>query len=239
MLLMLVRQYHEVVLLLHHAGGDKEKTDLVGLSSRGAPLSQQLQAMLMLQQENHKRFSTQQPPRHLVPTGPAAVGWRVGLFRPEVGVYYYGFVRSWDPTQEQHTVAFDDGLVEAFALPKQRIDWVAEQGAGISAAAQDLHRAYLQSRGELPPDAPGGAAAASAGQDGALVGYGSGPQHQHPQQQQPAGGEAAAPAEAAPPVHTGPIPGAPTQVDVMCGPNFAIFDCVRMAVMTPQGAFIR
>jgi hypothetical protein len=25
----------------------------------------------------------------------------------------------------------------------------------------------------------------------------------------------------------------------MCGPNFAIFDCVRMAVMTPQGAFIR
>jgi hypothetical protein len=188
----------------------------VGLSSRSAPLSQQLQAMLMLQQENHKRFSTQQPARHMVPTGRAAVGWRVGLFRPEVGVYYYGMVMSFDLAQ--HMVEFDDGVVEVVTLSKQRIDWVSEKGAEISTAAQALHKAYLQSRGELPLSPPP-AAAVTHGPGGDAA-----PPASHPVIEQPR--------------QTGPLPDAPKQVDVICGPNQAVFDCVRMAVMTQEGMLI-
>lgn len=207
------------------AGGDSERADLVGLSTRRAPLSQQLQAMLMLQQENHKRFSTQQPPRHLIPTGQAAVGWRVGLFRPEVGVYYYGMVSSYDPGVQLHMVNFDDGAVEAVPLQKQRVDWVSEQGAGISAAAQALHSAYLQSRGEVPPPPPAAAAGAAAvpaaaGAGGQLLSAGAGG----------GGGQQQ--------LSAGPPPDAPKQVDVICGPNQAVFDCVRMAVLTTEGLLI-
>jgi hypothetical protein len=171
--------------------------------------------MLMLQQENHKRFSTQQPARHMVPTGQAAVGWRVGLFRPEVGVYYYGMVMSFDLTQ--HMVEFDDSVVEVVTLSKQRIDWVSEKGAEISTAAQALHKAYLQSRGELLPSPP----PAAAGRQGAA---GDAPQPGGPAIEQPR--------------QTGPLPDAPKQVDVICGPNQAVFDCIRMAVMTQEGMLI-
>lgn len=50
-----------------------------------------------------------------------------------------------------------------------------------------------------------------------------------------AGGHAAAAAGGG---KSGPKPGAPTRVDIICGTNTAVFDCTRMAVMNGSGGYI-
>ncbi|KAF6264248.1 hypothetical protein COO60DRAFT_1698474 [Scenedesmus sp. NREL 46B-D3] len=131
---------------MHRNLGDSGMVDLLALHHGGSSLQQQLQCMLWQQQQQYATASAAQPPPERTPGGQAAVGWRVGVFWPDVGVYYYGQLVRFDACSGMHVIAYDDAQHDSLHLHQARLDWVAAAGQAASRAARDAHAAYTQQR---------------------------------------------------------------------------------------------
>jgi hypothetical protein len=300
--------------VMHRNLGDSGMVDLLALHNSGSSLQQQLQCMLWQQQQQYATASAAQPPPELTPAGQDAVGWRVGVFWPDVGVYYYGQLIAFNAAEGTHIVVYDDGEQESLQLQQARLDWVTAAGHAASQTARDAHDAYTQQREvallrkqqrelrrqqrELlqmqraaagQPNGPAStevmlqlqqqlqqiyselhqagwqqgmpvppayhqqlqqlAAARQqlAAQSAAAVGHPQAPSPHMKQAMQQAAQHiqpprSAEPASeglpAAPKPPAGPKPDAPKQVDVICGTNNGVFDCLRTAVITSSGSQI-
>jgi hypothetical protein len=131
---------------MHRNLGDSGMVDLLALHENGSSLQQQLQCMLWQQQQQYVTASATQPPPELTPSGQAAVGWRVGVFWPDVGVYYYGQLIAFHPADGTHLIVYDDDEEDSLYLHQARLDWVAAAGHEASQVAREAHAAYAQQR---------------------------------------------------------------------------------------------
>jgi hypothetical protein len=131
---------------MHRNLGDSGMVDLLALHHNGSSLQEQLQCMLWQQQQQYATAIASQPPPEHTPAGQAAVGWRVGVFWPDVGVYYYGQLVAFNAAEGTHVVVYDDGEEDSLQLQLARLDWVSVAGHAASQTARDAHAVYTQQR---------------------------------------------------------------------------------------------